>query len=242
MPRAQKSPKANNLMYQELKKFEQKPGLKKMMLALSAVVALTSSSVTIWSSSPVLMNETAVIRTPEGGGGYNASSSLKICASQQCEELELIQPWAQGTKFVVPPALPLGVWEVQDVATNESITTLNKAEGWWAICEDASVSSLIAGAVPACQSGRSVLRVFGRSIGFDATAASPCLAYELRSNGSDSARLRLSREGADVVINAQEASCYEASFILPESLPPGDYTMEITNQLPGRCAARDYLL
>ena len=116
-----------------------------MQLALALLLITThafSSSAppvpVVWTSNPVLPNDTALVRTAGSNSGNNFSS-LQLCAASgsasgsapRCEPVQLLQPWSQGFKFVVPPDMPLGAWFLMKQAgSNTTLTRLNDADPW----------------------------------------------------------------------------------------------------------------
>ena len=89
-----------------------------------------------------------------------------------------------------------------------------------------------------------VLRLFGKGLAFDGTR---CATYSPYVHGageqqetatSSLAHLQLtlgssaSTAGAPIELTSVTASCYDATFMLPASLAPGSYTLQVKSNLP----------
>ena len=101
---------------------------------LSSAPTPQERPVVVWTSNPVLPNDTALVRTA-GSDKSNNFSSLQLCAPStsappRCEPVELVQPWSQGFKFVVPPNMPLSAWHLKQAGSNTTLTSINDADPW----------------------------------------------------------------------------------------------------------------
>eukprot|EP00041_Stephanoeca_diplocostata_P019765 m.429980 g.429980 ORF g.429980 m.429980 type:complete len:370 (-) comp21391_c1_seq1:3420-4529(-) len=210
-------------------------------IVLCSVPNETAASGIVWTSNPVLPNETVLLRIATASS-YNPSATLRLCASGSrigCSDiLPKIQAWSGGVKFIVPQswaAVP-AVWDLvsSDGVKQSVIASLNAAEVWWTICEETHASSstdVLALPATACYPGKSSLRVIGRAIGFDASA---CYNFSVAQPGMAHVRLApLFAGGRALELEATIASCYTAVFDLPSTIAPGRYALSVKNALGG---------
>jgi hypothetical protein len=192
----------------------------------------------VWISSPTLPNETVVMQTA-AELGYDQLRLCSTAAGDECRAVPLQQSWARGAKFTVPADFPLSVWSVLAGSGHSTLVAkLNDAEPWFSMCDVRAMPGAEMTPPTSCIPGRTVLRVFGRSLAF---ADGQCVAYGdaltgFAAGSSLSLRLSSTREsndGTTVTLNASVASCYTAEFQLPSSLVPGNWSWSVQNNLPG---------
>ena len=136
--------------------------------------------VVIWTTNPVLPNETAVLKTPVGASFGSATASVMLCDGDgsACEDVALApgQAWERSAKFTIPAGRTTGaVWAVRARASNGTtvgLARLNDADPWNAACHNADVADPagsvgeLVGDPTACKPGVSTLRIFGRGLGW----------------------------------------------------------------------------
>eukprot|EP01050_Picozoa_sp_SAG11_P026699 SAG11_NODE_6493_length_1303_cov_1.672757_1_plen_363_part_01 len=231
-----------------------------LLLLLLPVVSSSSSSsadlTVVNSLGPVRNKETVVSFVPNfvpsalqlsaDDTTSTQAPTVKLCtaahaAAGRCREL----PTMQHAAGVVH-------WEL-DAPTDQynyslclgggcgPLAQLNHAELMWHQCVGSlGMKSAAAGNGLRCAPG-SVLRLFGTGLAFN---GSRCAAYSPYVHGAgqqqqqeQSSSLRLTperlRTAAPIQLASATASCYEATFMLPASLAPGSYTLEVKSNLPG---------
>jgi hypothetical protein len=221
--------------------------------------------VVIWTSNPILPNETALLKTPVGASfSAGVGASVRLCDGDgsACEVVPLIQPWERSTKLLIPPTRSRGiVWSVRSNSGSSSssssssshtsnhaeLVRLNEADAWHSLChlQDTHTARASIGDPTFCKPGVSTLRIFGRGLGWSADGscanqsfAAPALTTArltaLDGGGGGGAAVGASPTAGvpmTMVLSAAMSSCYSASFNLPSSLRPGNYTVEVKNTL-----------
>jgi hypothetical protein len=121
---------------------------------------------------------------------------------------------------------------------------LNAAQLWWKQCVGRSPNVTAAATTNGliCSPGVSVLRLFGKAFAFEEGRCSTYRPYVGQSPARSTnrrtapAQIRLTRHNTGsnvpVVLDAVTQSCYQATFNLPDSLPPGSYFLETKSNLP----------
>ena len=156
--------------------------------------------------------------------------------------------------WVLPPSSPLDEYSYWVGGGKQA--SLNHAQLWWSQCVDGDRLPAAGGTAAASTNGMAcagggVLRLFGKGLAFSAGSCAPYVPYTYPAPAARTGRasppatqIRLTPVAvpsggraravavAAVVVAAARQSCYDASFLLPRTLPAGDYTLEVKSNLP----------
>ena len=231
-------------------------------LALAAVTPFSSPSSrprlrnpdvppdVLWYTNPTLPEETAVVVFT----GNERAKTVALCRGEVPPVRGLcsagrVQPHvlASGNNsvlFVLPADFPIAVYGVQlcgkaaggkqslNSSRCSSWVAINDAEPWWAQGDRGrSVTSGTNGWI----------RIFGRALAFERQR---CLEAETAGPAVTNTSIRLvplpppkalanGMATAFVLSTNARGSCYDLQTPVPESVPPGRYTVEVLNGIPG---------
>lgn len=185
-----------------------------------------------WSSTPVIANDTLLM----AGAGLSSIDAMRFCTSSaNCSAAMGAgagDVWEHSVKAVVPTCGPPCFLELISSASASMTVPINTPDVWWVNAMHPSRLNfsdltphdpLLLGHVVSLRSGET-LRVFGRSLAWDAETQTTCISGKPEPNdGTTLSLTRQSRAQAQVEVVASTAACYEATFALPP-LPAGKYT------------------
>lgn len=202
------------------------------LMPLTAAAASGDAKV-IWTTNPILPNQTAILKTPAGAAlSRSASIGLSLCDGDgsSCENVPLIDAWERSSKLLIPGTRAPGVvWSLRDGAAE--LARLNEAEPWSHVCHrsDSSAGTNDVGDPSYCKAGVSTLRLFGRGLGWAADGT--CSNQTSAAPGRTVLRLLPTSGGDPRTLVSTTSTCYAASFELPSDLAPGDYSAAVKNSL-----------
>jgi len=161
----------------------------------------------VWASDPVRPGEALIVM----GEGFTSNSVVELgepASAAAWTALNPVQASGQSLKVVVPGTCPLSVWacRVREKDRVSPVEALNEPVVWW-WNGNGGDSATPGGWV----------RVFGKSLHF----------------GGTSAGVMLDAAGRSWTLKPRTSTCYELTFDLPPTLPPGDYALRVHNGLGG---------
>ena len=211
-----------------------------VLTATITLVQLAQVPSIYWSASPTLANETLLLA---GAGLAGVSTAVRFCNDSICSlpMSAAADVWEHSVQVVVPACGPPCHVELTSKAGLVKVP-LNEPDVWWATTARPSALNFSRSAYDPLLIGRQAsvrvgerLRVFGRSLSWD-TSTQHCTSGAPRPTPGTTLTLhqQLWMAGeAEAVTSAGEAptaevpssaaGCYEAAFLLPTSLPMGDY-------------------
>jgi hypothetical protein len=215
--------------------------------AFAAAGAAAAPPVVFWSTRGHTANTTAMLL---GGGlathGGPVATGVQVCTDSPgrgCAAAEVLDAHPASVKFVVPgfsghagaaPATPSALWARVCRGTSahspcSAWFALNAPDVWWLQGDLASTGASVATttAAVATAGSRGRLKVVGRAIGF---AGLQCASATPTVPSPGRAQLTLTpRTGNPILLLSAVASCFDAEFAVPASVPPGQYSVSISN-------------
>ena len=224
-----------------------------LLLALPVVVSSQSSSnfTVINSLGPVLPNETVVsfvpnFDPPQGAGAVSVVIDVRSGRSGASQETASSSPVLQQAAGVVhwlndaAELDQIGYRLCQGPSGNQCgpMAKVNVAELWWSQCVGVVQGPRTPDNGLRCAAG-TMLRLFGKSLAFEDGRCAPYVPY---AHGVASRaptkplRVRLNSTGRGQIQSVELAStsqsCWDATFMLPDGMKPGSYTLEVKGNLP----------
>ncbi len=222
-------------------------GASLFLLLPVAVVQSSPADLTVVNSlGPVRANETVVSFAPNYlPTTQNGDTKVKLCtASAGCHEPQIIQVADGVVHWVLDAPTDQYSYSLCLGSTCGPPAHLNHAELMWHQCVGISEAAAnpAAGNGLRCAPG-GVIRLFGKGLAFDGphcAAYSPYVRGAGKQHEISLAYLRLTRtlQGvassteAPIELASATASCYDATFVLPNTLAPGSYSLEVKSNLP----------
>ena len=196
----------------------------------------------LWLTSPTLPDETVVAvytsATPNATGGKGTTvrlcrgEALPTAPSAPCAGVQAA-PRTRASDglsamFTVPSSWPLAVYAAQLCRSGSGVACsgwarINDADPLWAQADRGAEAT-------AGPSGW--LRIFGRALAFG--PAQRCTDAAAAPAATSSSVRLVAAGGAPVVLTrAARGSCYDLAAPIPATTAPGEYSVQVKNNLPG---------